>query len=104
VAGEDPDYLDRVRQLPCCARDLGHPCYGPIAAHHAGRRPGKNLKPHDHTAIPLCWEHHTGAGIHALHGPFKGWVRAEKYEFEDRKIEETWNEIMTEGGAFAIPF
>ncbi len=104
MASECPDHLRSVRLLPCCARDLGHECYGPIEAHHAGRKPGMGMKAHDMTCIPLCRGHHTGAGIHALHGPFKGWTRAQVREWQDKMIDETIEAILTESGIFPIPF
>lgn len=62
----DPDYLARVRQLPCrcCGR------HGPNEAHHCRDRPdydeqglykrvpGTAMRAHDHDAIPLCLDCH----------------------------------------------
>lgn len=65
-AKPDPAYLDAVRRLPCVIGEhFGHPCQGPVAAHHTicGRY-GQRKTP-DRQAIPLCWGHHQGPqGIH----------------------------------------
>jgi len=70
VAGEDPDYLVWLRHRPCliCA------AY-PSDAHHAGRR-GLGQKAHDHTALPLCRQHH--AAWHDGGDPFRRWTRDDR--------------------------
>lgn len=55
-AGNDPEYLALVRQLPCCV--CGAP--GPSEAHHlkcTGER-GAGKKSSDRWCVPLCHEHH----------------------------------------------
>lgn len=67
----DPAYMTRVRRLPCCVAVLATtlpwrggldpdygaaPCFGPVEAHHAGRRIER--KGHDDETIPLCHRHH----------------------------------------------
>ena len=85
----DLDYMARVRKLPCAARHLGHPCSGRMTAHHAGKKPGLRIKSHVDTCIPLCWEHHVGAGIESFHGPFLGWTREQLRAWQDEQIERT---------------
>jgi hypothetical protein len=86
MAREDPRYLDRVRALPCRVIDLhtATPCRGRIEAHHAGTRPGIALKSHDHTALPLCTQHHRD--LHALAGPFRGWRKEELRSWSEMEI------------------
>ncbi len=60
----DPEYLKRVKTLPCCVRVLWWdflpvppPCDGVIEAAHVGAR-AKGRKSNDDEAIPLCTAHH----------------------------------------------
>lgn len=76
----DPDYLARVRGLPCCACGAR-----PVEAHHCRdlpdfedrglyeRLPGAAQKSGDHDAIPLCGDCHRKFHLerdefHAAHG------------------------------------
>lgn len=93
MAGEDPDYLERVVALTCCAAGLSR-CNGPIQAHHpvygrSARAPvkGGDRRSHDHTAIPLCMGHHTA--FHASSQPFKVLVRHEKAAWEGEQTLRT---------------
>lgn len=64
-AGNAPEYLALVRQLPCCV--CGKP--GPSEAHHlraTGRRGGAMRSP-DRDALPLCASHHRD-GVHRVGG------------------------------------
>lgn len=72
MAGEDQAYLDRVRELPCAARDLLDFCEGAVEAHHAGSR-GVGQKAHDNTAVPFCRRHHRA--WHDLGKPFRAMPR-----------------------------
>ena len=65
-AKPDPDYLDAVRELPCCiGANFDSPCCGPVAAHHTIHGRYGQRKTPDRQAIPLCWAHHQGPlGIH----------------------------------------
>jgi hypothetical protein len=75
MAGEDPAHLGYVRSQPCCAPGAPAGCYGAIEAHHAGER-GLGLRAHDHTAVPLCRQHHRD--WHAGAGPFRGWNQGQR--------------------------
>jgi hypothetical protein len=88
-AGADPGYLDRVRALPCCARGLpkATPCSDRVHAHHAGARPGVALKAHDHTATPLCDQHHRD--WHDATGPFKVWNKEKRRAWAESQIART---------------
>ncbi len=86
-AREDPEYLARVRSLPCLLSGRGG-CYGPVEAHHAGKRPGMGLKAADRTAVPLCRAHHV-SHWHACAGAFKGWDREKRREWSDEAIRVT---------------
>jgi hypothetical protein len=81
----DADHLHRVHDLPCCARDLS-PCFGPIEADHAGRRP-MGRKADDDTCISLCVGHHRQRTDFS--GPFKHWKGEEMRLWLDEKIAET---------------
>lgn len=79
----DPAYLRAVRKLPC--RLEGPECSGRIHAHHAGRRPGMGIKPHDHTAIPLCYVHHIDHW-HRAAGFFADMDEAQMWAWSDQQI------------------
>ena len=82
-----PEYLARVRELPCCA--IGRPrhtCMGPRIAHHAGvHAAGKKCS--DFETISLCSLAHTC--LHEFKGPFFNWSRASMRQWEDACITET---------------
>lgn len=83
----DPEYLTRVRELPCCAIGLAkHSCMGPRISHHAGRH-AAGVKCSDYEAISLCSLAHTN--IHDLNGCFRGYTREQVRAFEDAAIAET---------------
>lgn len=93
MAGEDPDYLERVAALTCCAAGMG-PCNGPVQAHHpiCGRvaepaTKGGDRRAHDHRAIPLCMGHHDA--FHACRGPFKIFIKSERASWEGEKVYRT---------------
>lgn len=52
----NPDYMARVRELPCLLSALGD-CQGRVEADHTGPR-GLSRKADDETCIPLCSLHH----------------------------------------------
>lgn len=58
-AAPDPDYLDKVRHLPCCICEaFGEDQNSPTEAHHTKcGRYGRDKTP-DRQAIPLCHSHH----------------------------------------------
>ena len=64
-ARKNPDYLDRLRELPCAV--CGH--HAPSNAHHligVGGLSGMGLKAPDLFAMPVCFECH--ANIHDHRG------------------------------------
>lgn len=71
MAGEDDDYTAWVRRQRC--RVPGQTCTNPAEVHHPRHNVGLAQRAHDHRALALCHQHH--ADLHALSGPFKGWVR-----------------------------
>ncbi len=95
MAGEDPDYAERVSQLPCCARAPGMgPCLGMVQTHHritgrVRRAPvkGADRRAHDHDSMPVCVGHHDA--FHGARGGFRLMGRADLEAWEDRSIEDT---------------
>lgn len=81
-----PAYLARVRTLPCRAVGLSR-CFGPIAAHHAGPKPGVGMKCSDFETHSFCMVHH--AAWHAARGPFRGWTREMRRVWADAQIAAT---------------
>jgi hypothetical protein len=60
-AAKDPDYLAKVRALPCCiCQAWGMPQTHPTQAHHPICERHGNEKTPDCEAIPLCEGHHQG--------------------------------------------
>lgn len=70
--GEDPAYLEVVRQMPCFL-ELARECEGPIHAHHAIHRSQGGI---DRDAIPLCQKHHRE--WHEASGYFYGLNKTER--------------------------
>lgn len=85
MAGDDPDYLERVRRMVCCAPGcLTTPC----EAHHPRVGVvGAALRGRDNTAIPLCTEHHRA--LHDLRGTFEAWDGESLRAWQQDRIEET---------------
>ena len=81
MAGEDRAYIAWLHTLPCCADWSGRDCRGRIEAHHTGRR-GMGQRAHDHTAIPLCTQHHRS--WHDCSGMFRDWTRDDRRDWADR--------------------
>lgn len=86
-AKRDPEYLARVRELPCCVCEaLGDRQVGPTYAHHVIHFRFSQQKTPDRDAIPLCFAHHQGPeGIHAdktawreMYGPDNSYIKATK--------------------------
>lgn len=94
MAGEDPDYTDRVARLSCCARGLGTPCQGEVQVHHrsTGRNrvavKGADRRAHDHDSMPLCMGHHVPEW-HGSTGFCKGWSRDQRTTWEDEQVART---------------
>jgi len=74
-AGPDPEYLDRVRALPCCICEAwGIVQRSPTEAHHPIRQRHGTRKVPDRMAIPLCAGHHRGApGFVGVHSSPAAW-------------------------------
>lgn len=80
MAGEDKAHCAQLRELPCCrcrARPAGE------VHHRTGA--GMAMRSHDHEAMPLCSSCHTA--FHAASGPFKGWDKARRAEWQDMMVE-----------------
>lgn len=93
MAGEDPEYLERVAQLNCAAMTMGR-CNGPIQAHHpicgrVARAPvkGGDRRAHDHDAIPLCMGHHDA--FHGCRGAFGTMQKADRAFWESEQVIRT---------------
>jgi len=74
----DPEYLARVRGLPCCiCAAFGEPQMTPTTAHHVIHGRFSQRKTPDRMAIPLCADHHQlgGNGKLALHSEPTKWKR-----------------------------
>jgi hypothetical protein len=84
VAGEDPEHLDRIRAMGCCAPVGVTPCSGPVVAHHYPYGRGVAQKTHDHTAIPLCNTHHVE--FHGSTGAFKHHGKAGKKDWNAEMV------------------
>jgi hypothetical protein len=83
MAGEDPDYIGRVKALPCAVDG----CRSPWQDAHHPTGAGMALRSSDLYAIPLCHAHHMA--FHSLSGPFKGWTKAKIREWQLERSEET---------------
>lgn len=60
-AKPNPDYLARVRELPCCICEaFGYAQTSPTTAHHPIHDRFSTRKVPDEQAIPLCEGHHQG--------------------------------------------
>lgn len=96
-----PDYLEAVRQLPCCiCAEFGEPQMSPTTAHHPIHDRFSTRKVPDVQAIPLCDGHHQGTFDHsklALHQAPSRWRR--EYGPDHGWIEETQQRV---GGQFGI--
>ena len=96
---DDPAYLARVRQLPCCRCGRS----GPNEAHHCRdlpddgehiytRLPAAARKSHDHDAIPLCthchWTfHNRRSEFHAAIGKDYGHILPTRAALNNKEIE-----------------
>lgn len=85
----DPEYMARVRRLPCLAKGLG-PCRGRVEADHAGRRP-YGRKCGDDETIPMCSAHHRMRT--SFSGPFRTWRKPEMRAWLDAAIVLTQSKL-----------
>lgn len=95
-----PDYLELVRQLPCCICEaFGEHQTSPTTAHHPIHDRFATRKVPDAQAIPLCEGHHQGnfdTGKLALHRHPSKWRRF--YGADHEWIEATQDRIEREFG------
>ncbi len=96
MAGENPDYLAKVRKLPCLMSGHGG-CTGEMHAHHPTGRKGIGQRNHDRDAVPLCAAHHTER--HGLSGTFKGWRKEDIRRWESEQAAETRRLILGAGSS-----
>ncbi len=84
---KDPAYLAQVRGLGCYLfMDPVSTCFGPIDAHHAGRK-GVGQKCSDYETHGFCRKHHDA--WHSHNDLFKGWTRDERRLFANIAIAFT---------------
>lgn len=88
MANEDPERLELVRRMRCCAPGCSHM---PCEAHHPRNGVGLSLRGHDSTAIPLCTQHHRD--LHALSGPFKAWDGRTLRDWQQDMVEDTQDRV-----------
>lgn len=92
---KNPDYLRRVRELPCCICEaFGEQQLSPTHAHHVICGRGGNTKTPDEMAIPLCEGHHQGlfdTSKLAIHNGTRTW--AEKYGPDTDYIATTQDKL-----------
>ncbi len=101
MAGEDPDYAEFLRGLPCSM--LGHgPCVGVVHVHHAQGGKGLGTRNHDHSGKPLCAGHHTQR--HGLSGPFKGFDKRRIRDWEAEHSERCRRLYMGLGENYPLEF
>lgn len=86
-AKPDPDYLARVRELPCIiCREFGMVQNSPTEAHHVkSGRYGTHKTP-DSEAIPLCHSHHNKLR------PYPG----DETKIGYHNAQETWERLYGE--------
>lgn len=73
-------YMDRVRDLPCCICGAW-----PSSAHHVIVGRFSQSKASDMDTIPLCYQHHQGAG--GIHTNQTAWV--ERHGPDTDYLEQT---------------
>ena len=90
-----PDYLARVRELPCCVCEaFGEMQQSPTAAHHPIHGRYSQRKVPDTEAIPLCEGHHQGLrdkSKTAVHAEPTKWKRL--YGEDHEYIEVTQDKL-----------
>jgi hypothetical protein len=94
-AKPNPDYLARVRELPCCICEaFGEVQLSPTTAHHPIHGRYGNRKAPDEAAIPTCDGHHQGTfdtSKVALHREPSKWKRL--YGADHEYIEVTQDKL-----------
>jgi len=112
MAGEDPRYMTWLRGEICrapvpCVLLSGPPHHstngstvspedGPSRKQLGGRR-GKSQTAHDHFAFALCVRHHRQ--FHDEAGPFAGWTKEQRREWQDRCVRESRNRYAMQAPA-----
>lgn len=96
-ATDAPDHLAWIRTQPCCVwlLDLANDCYGVVQAHHSTVGRAYSRRSTDLDAMPLCERHHHD--LHNFSGPFKGWTREERAEFQLARSAEYRAEMEKAG-------
>ena len=83
MSGENVKRVRWCWMQRCWARKLS-PCGFGIEAHHAGEKPGRNIKAHDDTTVPLCSHHHKQ--LEGAAGPFREMGARGRRELQDEWI------------------
>jgi hypothetical protein len=92
----DPEYMAKVRALPCLGftLDVHHVCQGwdgqLVDAAHLGEH-HSNRKASDDETAPLCRLAHLQ--MHNLAGPFRGWTKAELRAWREWAIKFTREQV-----------
>jgi len=98
MAGELPHYAQWIRRQRCAACGGPGPCEphhaesgttydptGPVPSKSAGPRRGKSQRSHDYFLIPLHSKCHV-AHFHGHAGPFEGWTRQQRDDWEGQQV------------------
>lgn len=92
MAGEDPEYLDWLRSLPCCKCGKA-PCR---EVHHRTGA-GMGRRAHDHESMPLCHDCHME--FHDSKGQFKAWPKHMKKSWQETMVQ-SYMELWTSSDVF----
>jgi len=79
---EDRDRLTWLHTLTCCAP--GHRDCRPVEVHHNTQDRALGKKRGHDQGMPLCPQAHRD--FHAGAGPFRGWTRQERREWQTEKV------------------
>jgi hypothetical protein len=90
----DRAYSAWLHLQPCCVPGCN---IRRMEQHHKREGAGGAAIGHDHDSISLCYLHHV-TGIHALAGPFKGWVRQQVRDFVSYHVGRLRAEYLRVGG------
>jgi len=94
MAGDDPEYIRWLKGRPC------RECGARVTAPHHRTGAGMGLRAPDREAMDLC-----GDGVRGCHGsihhltlgPFKGWDKERRREYEAeavRQLNEEYDEVF----------
>jgi hypothetical protein len=109
VAGELPHYSQWIRRQRCASCGGPGPCEphhaesgttydptGPVPSKSAGPRRGKSQRSHDYFLIPLHSKCHV-AHFHGHAGPFEGWTRQQRDDWEGQQVAAHRDRYEAEG-------